>query len=68
LQFARPDWNSAFDVDPSAAAATRKRPLEVVATDRLLVAGMHLPFSGIGHVDRATGSYVFVPAPCEPML
>ena len=68
LQFARPDWSIAFDVDPSAAARTRKRMLDMAATDRLLVAGMHLPFPGFGYVDRAAEAYAFVPAPWEPVL
>jgi glyoxylase-like metal-dependent hydrolase (beta-lactamase superfamily II) len=68
LQFARPEWTIAFDVDQSQAAATRTRVLEMVAADRLLVAGMHLPFPGFGHVDRTNGGYAFVPAPWEPVL
>ncbi len=52
LQFPRPDWVIAFDVDPPKAVASRKRMLDMAATDRLLVAGMHLPFPGLGYVDR----------------
>lgn len=68
LQFTRPDWTIAFDVDPPAAAATRKRMLDMVATDRLLIAGMHLPFPEFGYVDRAVEGFAFVPAPWEPVL
>ncbi len=68
LQFPRPDWVIAFDVDPPKAAATRKRMLDMAASDRLLIAGMHLPFPGLGYVDRDAGGYRFVPAPWEPML
>jgi glyoxylase-like metal-dependent hydrolase (beta-lactamase superfamily II) len=68
LQFPRPDWVIAFDVDPWKAAATRKRMLDMAATDRLLIAGMHLPFPGLGYVDRDAGGYQFVPAPWEPVL
>jgi glyoxylase-like metal-dependent hydrolase (beta-lactamase superfamily II) len=68
LQFPRPDWVIAFDVDPPKAAATRKRMLDMAATDRLLVAGMHLPFPGLGYVSPAARGYMFVPAPWEPVL
>lgn len=61
LQLARPDWQVAFDVDPNAAAATRKRILDQVATDRLLVAGSHVPFPALAHVARHGSGYVWDP-------
>ncbi|RWM85591.1 MAG: MBL fold metallo-hydrolase [Mesorhizobium sp.] len=61
-QFARPDWSIAFDVDSKLAAETRKRTLDRVAADRMLIAGMHLPFPGFGHVARDGQAYRFVPA------
>jgi hypothetical protein len=68
LQFARPDWTIAFDVDQPKAAATRKRLLDMAAAERLLIAGIHLPFPGFGYVDRAVEGFAFVPAPWEPVL
>jgi glyoxylase-like metal-dependent hydrolase (beta-lactamase superfamily II) len=67
-QFARPDWSIAYDVDPAEAAATRKRMLDLTATDRVRVAGMHLSFPGFGFVDRTAEGYAFVPASWEPVL
>ena len=61
-QFARPDWGIAFDVDSKLAAETRKRTLDRVAADGMLIAGMHLPFPGFGHVARDGQAYRFVPA------
>ncbi|TCU14841.1 glyoxylase-like metal-dependent hydrolase (beta-lactamase superfamily II) [Rhizobium sullae] len=61
-QFKRPDWSAAFDIDATAAAATRKKTLDRAAADRLLVAGMHLPFPGFGHVEREAEGYHFVAA------
>src|SRR5690606_17146005 len=61
VQFAHPDWGVAFDFDTDLAAATRKRLFDQVATDRQMVAGMHLA-SGFGHVERAGNAYAFVPA------
>ncbi|MGK9165915.1 MBL fold metallo-hydrolase [Inquilinus limosus] len=66
LQFAKPDWAINFDVDQQAAITSRKRVLDQVAADRVLVAGMHLPFPGIGHVGRAGEGYEFVPAFWQP--
>jgi hypothetical protein len=33
----------------------------LVATDRLFVSGFHMPFPGIGYVERAEGGYRWVP-------
>jgi glyoxylase-like metal-dependent hydrolase (beta-lactamase superfamily II) len=60
LQFARPGWGIGFDVDRAAATATRRRVLDQAAADRLLIAGMHLPFPGFGRVGRADGGFAFV--------
>lgn len=63
LQFSRPEWAIAFDVDQDTAIATRKKILDMASADRLLVAGMHLPFPGIGHVARDGDAYSYVPMP-----
>ncbi|MGO1081135.1 MBL fold metallo-hydrolase [Inquilinus sp. CA228] len=66
LQFARPDWAINFDVDQPAAIVSRKRVLDQAASDRVVVAGAHLAFPGIGHVGRAGEGYEFVPAFWQP--
>lgn len=63
LQFAHPEWAIAFDVDQAAAVTTRKKMLEMASADRLLVAGMHLPFPGVGHVTREDSAYGYIPMP-----
>lgn len=63
LQFARPEWGVAFDADPEAAAASRRRALEAAASERSLIAGMHIPFPGIGRVSKAGDGYRFHPLP-----
>jgi len=50
------------DVDGEAAIATRKRIMGQVATDRLLVAGMHMHFPGFLNLNRSReGGYELVP-------
>jgi glyoxylase-like metal-dependent hydrolase (beta-lactamase superfamily II) len=61
LQFAEPDRAIAFDTDQAMAIASRKRVFDMVATDRLMIAGSHLPFPGIGHVAKAAAGYAYVP-------
>jgi glyoxylase-like metal-dependent hydrolase (beta-lactamase superfamily II) len=57
----RPEWQLDVDDDKDAAVATRKRILDMVATDRLFVAGFHMPFPGLGIVEKSPGGYRWVP-------
>jgi glyoxylase-like metal-dependent hydrolase (beta-lactamase superfamily II) len=57
-----PDWHGDFDDDKDQAVATRKRILDMVATDKLWVVGFHMPFPAVGFVERSNGSYRWVPA------
>jgi glyoxylase-like metal-dependent hydrolase (beta-lactamase superfamily II) len=68
LQFARPEWAFAFDADPAQAIATRRAVLDQAASDRVMVAGIHLDFPGIGHVSRAQSGYEYHPAFWSPTL
>lgn len=61
LQFPEPDRGIGFDSDPALAIANRKKVFDMVATDRLLFAGAHLPFPGVGHAAKAGGGYAYVP-------
>jgi len=68
VQFARPGVSIEFDVDQKQAIATRKSIFKTMAISKSLVAGMHLPFPGIGHV-RWDGkeSYSWVPIEFAPL-
>jgi glyoxylase-like metal-dependent hydrolase (beta-lactamase superfamily II) len=57
----RPDIQLDVDDDKEKAAATRKRILDMVATDKLFVTGFHMPFPGIGYVEKSAGGYRWVP-------
>lgn len=58
----RPDWHVAFDMDKEKAVENRKRVLDMLATDKIAACGYHMPFPAVGHVERAGGSYRWVPA------
>ena len=63
LSFAHPDWMPAADHhDPQRAVAMRRALLDKLATDRQRIIGFHLPFPGIGIVERSGSAYRFVPA------
>lgn len=61
VQFERPSVGVVYDVDSEQAAETRRRWLDQVSADRLLVAGTHLPFPAYGHVERRGDAYAWVP-------
>lgn len=56
-----PGWHAAFDMDADLAEQTRRRLLDMVAADRLLVAGYHFPFPAVGHIARRGADYELVP-------
>ena len=68
VQLALPDAGVAFDIDSKAAAATRKRVLDQVATDKLRVAGIHLDYPSVGRIIRRGEGYGFLPEVWRPML
>ena len=69
IQFVYPEAGmSSVDVDSVQASATRRRIMDMAATDRLRVAGMHLDFPGFGHVAREGDHFAFVPEPWRSSL
>jgi glyoxylase-like metal-dependent hydrolase (beta-lactamase superfamily II) len=68
VQFAKPGVSIEFDVDQKRAIATRRELMQSTAASKTLVAGMHLPFPGIGHVRaEGKGSYSWVPIEFSPL-
>ncbi|HJS87703.1 MAG TPA: MBL fold metallo-hydrolase [Acetobacteraceae bacterium] len=63
IQVPRPEVTIEFDTDPQAAAEARRRTFARVATDRLLIAGMHVHFPGFAHVVRHGDGYALLPEP-----
>lgn len=56
-----PDWEVSFDVNRSAAAATRHKLLDMLASERMPFIGYHMPFPAMGYVERAGDGYAYVP-------
>jgi glyoxylase-like metal-dependent hydrolase (beta-lactamase superfamily II) len=61
VQLPKPEITVTYDVDKDAAAAQRKKQFARAEGSRLLVAGAHLPFPGVGHLRMADEGYVWVP-------
>ncbi|MEM6940161.1 MAG: MBL fold metallo-hydrolase [Pseudomonadota bacterium] len=58
---AHPDWEVRFDMDKAAAAATRRRILDMLAADGTPFIGYHMPWPAIGYVEKAGDGYAYVP-------
>ncbi|MDR2507394.1 MAG: MBL fold metallo-hydrolase [Candidatus Accumulibacter sp.] len=67
IQFSRPDVAIEFDTYPKRAIAARKAVFARAAREKLLVAGMHLPFPGIGHIRRDGKAFAWVPIEFTPL-
>lgn len=68
VQFAKPGVSIEFDIDQKQAIATRRSIMKAMANSKSLVAGMHLPFPGIGHVrEDGKGRYSWVPIEFGPL-
>lgn len=60
ISFERADWRWGSDMDGDKGIATRKRLLDLLATDRIPLLGYHLPWPGLGRVERKDNAYRFV--------
>jgi glyoxylase-like metal-dependent hydrolase (beta-lactamase superfamily II) len=60
VSFQRPEWPWGSDLDRDLGAVTRRKLLDRLAADRTLLLGYHLPWPGIGRVERKDTAYRFV--------
>jgi glyoxylase-like metal-dependent hydrolase (beta-lactamase superfamily II) len=58
----QPDWHVGFDDLKEEAVATRRRIFDMVSTDKVPVAGFHMPFPSVGYVEKTGTSYRWAPA------
>jgi glyoxylase-like metal-dependent hydrolase (beta-lactamase superfamily II) len=65
--FARnPDWRAVFDMDVNQARDTRRRLLDMAASERTQVSFYHAPFPATGHIARSGNGFEFVPVQWMP--
>ena len=60
ISFMHPEWRTAADHVPDQAADTRRKLLDRLAAGRSMLIGFHLPYPGVGTVERKDGAYRFV--------
>lgn len=65
---AHPDWEVKFDMDKEAAAATRRSLLDMLSADAVPFVGYHMPWPGIGYVEKRGDGYAYVPHSYQLLL
>jgi glyoxylase-like metal-dependent hydrolase (beta-lactamase superfamily II) len=61
VQLPRPKVTVVFDIDPTAAAATRNQLLPELARENVLIAGPHMLFPSVGRLHKAGSGYSWAP-------
>ncbi|MEN6621995.1 MAG: MBL fold metallo-hydrolase, partial [Smithella sp.] len=68
VQFTHPEVSVGFDTNQKEAIANRTAIFKSVAEHKSLIAGMHLPFPGIGHIRaESKNSYTYMPIEYSPI-
>jgi len=69
LLFARkPEWTAVFDMDGEQAIATRKKMLDMAATDKLQVSFYHAAFPATGFIAKQASGFDMVPVSWQSSL
>ena len=69
LLFVRnPNWQAGGDMDGPQAVATRRKLYDMLAADRVLMSGYHLPFPALGYIEKDGQGYRFNPLPWNPTI
>jgi glyoxylase-like metal-dependent hydrolase (beta-lactamase superfamily II) len=54
-----PEWHGSFDQDGVMAEASRRKLLDRVVADRMLICGSHFPWPGLAKITKDGGSYAY---------
>jgi glyoxylase-like metal-dependent hydrolase (beta-lactamase superfamily II) len=56
-----PDWQGAYDQDGATAVTTRRKLMDRIIADKMMVCGAHFPFPGRGTFTKDGDAYAFAP-------
>src|SRR5436189_175981 len=57
LVVANPGWHGQYDQDAATAETTRRKLLDRVIADKIMICGYHFPFPGAGTVQKDGAGY-----------
>lgn len=63
-----PGWHAMYDMDAAKAEESRRKMYDMVAAERMLVAGFHFPFPAAAYVEKDGAQYRYVPINWKPVL
>jgi cytochrome c553 len=63
-----PGWHPFYDHDPVMSEATRRKVLDMLAANKMMVQGYHFPFPGLAHIEKTASGYREIPVPWNPVL
>lgn len=62
LQVSHPNWWTPWDLDPATSVKSRARALDLVAERAVLVHAYHMPFPGLGWIERVGTGFRWLPS------
>jgi glyoxylase-like metal-dependent hydrolase (beta-lactamase superfamily II) len=62
LVVANPGWRGQYDQDQAVAEASRRKLLDRVIADKIMICGYHFPFPGSGTISRDGAGYALTPS------
>jgi hypothetical protein len=62
LVMANPGWRGQYDQDGAMAEASRRRLLDRVIADKIMICGYHFPFPGAGTIQKDGAGYALTVA------
>ncbi len=68
LQLADPAATLVFDIDKAEGERSRRRAIEIAASERLMIGGAHVPFPSFGHIAGPRAQRRFLPAPWQHVV
>ena len=57
LVVAHPEWHGQYDQDANTAEASRRKLLDRVVADKIMICGYHFPFPGAGKIEKDGAGY-----------
>jgi glyoxylase-like metal-dependent hydrolase (beta-lactamase superfamily II) len=57
-----PEWQGAYDQDGALAVETRRKLIDRVIAEKMMICGAHFPFPGLGVFAKDGNGYMFTPA------
>jgi glyoxylase-like metal-dependent hydrolase (beta-lactamase superfamily II) len=58
-----PEWHGSFDQNGEMAEASRRKLLDRVVADQMLICGSHFPWPGLARISKDGGSYAYTTLP-----